>query len=351
MSMSMSTITHNSASVKGLSAPYRDKHKQALELSEVYDYLFHQADTSQELDRWESKRDRVRCCGTLLMGDVYERISCVDGEFGAEQSYRLTGANFCRVMLCPTCQWRRASKLYGTLIKSLGYMMDEYKLVEFDDSKHRVLPKLRMLLLTLTVPSVSGDALRDTIQSMADGWHRLQRVPRFRSAVKGYYRCLEVTYNSKADTYHPHYHVLLITTEAYFARSSSDYIGHAEWLDMWRNAMRDSSITQVDVRPLRGGAPSALLKSLSEVCKYTCKPSDYLRGTMEQRASVVGTIDKALDKVRRASWGGCLKAAKAALALDEEIIEQDYAPDDDWYKVQSDVWLHWSSGVGDYVTI
>ena len=347
----MSTIAQNPAPVKGLSSSYRDKHKQALELSDVYDYLYHQADTAQDLDRWESKRDRVRCCGTFLMGDIYERISCVDGEPAAEQSYRLTGANFCRIALCPTCQWRRASKLYGTLIKSLGYMLDEYKLMEFDASHNRLLPKPRMLLLTLTVPSVSGDMLRDTIQAMATGWNRLQRVSRFIAAVKGYYRCLEVTYNSKTDTYHPHYHVLLVTTEDYFARSRSDYISHAEWLDMWRKAMRDCSITQVDIRPLRGATPSALLKSLSEVCKYTCKPSDFLRGTMEQRASVVGTIDKALDKVRRASWGGCLKAAKAALALDEEIIEQDYTPDSEWYKVRSDVWLHWSSGVGDYVTI
>ena len=349
--MSMSTIAQNPAPVKGLFASYRDKHQQALQLADVYDHLYQQADTAQDLDRWESKRDRVRCCGTLLMGDVYERITCVNGEIAAEESYRLTGANFCRVSLCPTCQWRRASKLYGTLIKSLGYMLDEYKLMEFDASHNRKLPKLRMLLLTLTVPSVSGDALRDCIQSMSDGWNRLQRVPRFKAAVKGYYRCLEVTYNSQADTYHPHYHVLLVTTEDYFARSLSEYISHAEWLDMWRKAMRDSSITQVDVRPLRGGTPSALLKSLSEVCKYTCKPSDYLRGSMEQRASVVGTIDKALDKVRRASWGGMLKAAKAALALDEEIIEQDYTPDAEWYKVRSDVWLHWSSGVGDYVEI
>lgn len=349
--MSMSTIAQNPAPVKGLSASYRDKHKQALQLSDVYDYLYHQADTAQDLDRWEGKRDRVRCCGTLLMGDIYERVTCVNGEFGAEQSYRLTGANFCRVMLCPACQWRRASKLYGTLIKSLDYMLEDYKSVEFDACKHRVLPKLRMLLLTLTVPSVSGDMLRDTIQAMADGWHRLQRVPRFNSAVKGYYRCLEVTYNSKADTYHPHYHVLLVTTEDFFARSRNDYIGHAEWLDMWRKAMRDCSITQVDIRPLKGTTPSALLKSLSEVCKYTCKPSDFFRGTMEQRAAVVGTIDKALDKVRRASWGGCLKAAKAALALDEDFIEQDYTPDGDWYKVQPNVWLHWSSGVGDYVTV
>lgn len=347
----MSTIAQFPAPVKGLSASYRDKHKQALQLADVYDHLYNQADTAQDLDRWESKRDRVRCCGTLLMGDIFERITCVDGEFAAEQSYRLTGANFCRVGLCPTCQWRRASKLYGTLIKSLGYMLDDYKAVEFDGSNHRLLPKLRMLLLTLTVPSVSGDMLRDTIQAMADGWHRLQRVPRFKVAVKGYYRCLEVTYNAKSDTYHPHYHVLLVTTEDYFARSRSDYISHADLLDMWRKAMRDCSITQVDIRPLRGGSPSALLKSLSEVCKYTCKPSDYLRGSMEQRASVVGTIDKALDKVRRASWGGCLKAAKAALALDEELIEHDYTPDDDWYKVQSDVWLHWSSGLGDYVEI
>jgi plasmid rolling circle replication initiator protein Rep len=346
----MSTITHNVVSVKGLSN-YKLHRLQANKLADVYDYLYHNADTAFELDRWDNKRDRVRHCGTLLMGDIYERLSCVGGEYTIEQMYKLTGANFCRVMLCPMCQWRRASKLYGTMVRVWQYIFDDYKTMEFDASHNRKLPRLRALLLTLTVPNVSGEYLRTTIQDMADAWHNLTKWAVWRKSVKGYYRCLEVTYNALTDTYHPHYHVMLLVTEDYFARDNASYISRDMWLQMWRDCMDDDSICQVDIRPLKGNTPSAVLKSLNEVCKYTCKPSDYLDGDMQRKSRVVSVIDQALDKVRRASWGGWLKAAKQVLALDEELLNTDYLPSDDWVKVVPNVWYHWSNGVGDYVEI
>lgn len=346
----MSTIAQNLSPVKGISN-YKLHRMQSGQLADVYDYLYMQADTAQDLDRWDGKRDRVRHCGTLLMGDVYERLIYSDGDYTVEQMYRLTGANFCRVMLCPMCQWRRASKLYGTMVKVWQYMFDDYRTIEFDTLKHRQLPRLRALLLTLTVPNVTGSDLRVTIQDMADAWHRMQRYAHWRTNIKGYYRCLEVTYNAVSDTYHPHYHVMLVVTEDYFKQDNPYYISRDMWLHMWRECMDDDSICQVDIRPLKGTTPSAMLKSLNEVCKYTCKPSDYLDGDMERKSRVVSTIDKALDKVRRASWGGWLKQAKVALALDEELLNCDYIPSDDWAKVVPDVWYHWSNGVGDYVKI
>lgn len=348
--LSMSTIAQFSLPVKGLSN-YKFHRLQANQLADVYDYLYKQADTAQDLDRWEGKRDRVRHCGTLLMGDIYERLVCVGGEYTTEQMYKLTGANFCRVMLCPMCQWRRASKLYGTMVRVWQYIYDDYGSLEFDASKHRRLPRLRALLLTLTVPNVSDDYLRTTIQDMAEAWHNLTKLAVWRQSIKGYYRCLEVTYNALTDTYHPHYHVLLLVTEDYFARDNASYISHDMWLQMWRECMDDDSICQVDIRPLKGNTPSAVLKSLNEVCKYTCKPSDYLDGDMQRKSRVVAVIDKALDKVRRASWGGWLKQAKLVLSLDDELLNSDYLPASEWSKVVPNVWYHWSNGVGDYIEI
>lgn len=336
--MSIDILPQKNKSVNMLS--YKTHRKECLQLADVYHELYEMAEYANDIDRWEDKEKRVRDCGTWLMGDLYER----DGE----QKYVLTGANFCRTMLCPMCQWRRALKLYSTMLRVWQYVFDDYHAIEFDESKHRVLPQLRALLLTLTVPNVLGGDLRRTVLDMSDGWSRLRKLVRF-DAIKGYYRCLEVTYNASTDTYHPHYHVLLLVTDDYFDKSKVDYIHHDEWLDLWRQSMRDSSIAQVDIRALRGSTPQAMLKNLNECCKYTCKPSDFLQGSMVQRRKIVETVDKALDKVRRASFGGWLKDAKMALKLDDELIESDSKPTSEWKKVVPNVWYHWSSSVGDYI--
>ena len=114
--------------------------------------------------------------------------------------------------------------------------------------------------------------------------------------------------------------------------------------------MRDDRITQVDVRALRGSTPRAMLKNLNETCKYTVKASEYLRGDITQRMEIVETLDKSLHNVRRATFGGWIKAARLSLKLDDlDKFDKDYMPDPSkWVKLDP-VWLHWSSNVGDYI--
>ncbi len=336
--MSDSILSHNSSPVN--ISRFGKHKKESLKLANIYHKLFEDAFLASDIDRWENKEDRVRHCGTLLMGDIYER--------GSERKFFLSGANFCRVMLCPMCQWRRALKLYSSMVRIWNYVFDDYKIIEFDSSGHRLLPPLRALLLTLTVLNVPGSELKETVRLMSEGWSRFRRLHSF-DTIKGYYRCLEVTYNSKSDTYHPHYHVLLLVTEDYFSLDKSNYLHQSDWLELWQQSMRNSDITQVDIRRLKGTSPSSMLKNLNETCKYTCKPSDFLSGSLDQQCRVVQTIDKALDKVRRASFGGWLKDARSALKIDEEDIEKDDILYSDWKKVVPMVWYHWSNSLGEYI--
>lgn len=328
-------------SVDRVKRSFREYKLQADELARVYDGLLADAVYAADLDRWESKLDRVRHCGTMLM---FSRYKLPDGS-----TYdKLDGANFCRVMLCPLCQWRRARKLYGEMLQVWRMTYEQYRLIEFDGSRNRVRPRLRAVLLTLTVPNVPGDMLRETVQRMSAAWNRLNQSKGYKEwqVVKGYYRCLEVTYNSVADTYHPHYHVLLLVDEDYFR---ADYVSQQRWLEIWRQCYRDNTIVAVDVRALRGNTPQQLLKSLNECCKYTVKPSDFLRGSMVQRMRVVETLDKALDGVRRASYGGWLKDARQVLKLDKLDYGVDSVPLPDGATKVDLVWLHWSTGAGDYL--
>lgn len=323
--------------VKGQFATYK---KQSDDLAAVYDALFTDAVYASDLDRWENKLDRVRHCGTLLM---FSRYQLPDGTVYD----KLDGANFCRVMLCPMCQWRRAHKLYGEMLQVWKLTFENYREIEFDRSRNRLRPRLRAVLLTLTVPNVPADQLRDTIARMSQAWNRLNQNRGYAEwkAIKGYYRCLEVTYNAAADTYHPHYHVLLLVDDDYFR---AHYVSRDRWLEIWRQCYRDSSIVAVDVRVLRGSTPQQIMKSLNETCKYTVKPSDFLRGSMVQRMRVVETLDKSLDGVRRASYGGWLKHARQVLKLDKLEFGVDAMPLPDGAKKIDLVWLHWATGAGDY---
>lgn len=321
--------------VKSQHATYK---RQSEDLALVYDALKVDATTASDLDRWESKYDRVKHCANWLITDQY---TLPDGS----SSFVVSGATYCRVMLCPMCQWRRARRLYSDMLRIWDFTFSQYRDIEFDRHRNRVHPRLRALLLTLTVPNVSGDELRDTVGRMSAAWNRLKRYPEYK-AIKGYYRCLEVTYNATTDKYHPHYHVLLLVDESYFA---ADYVKQDRWRDIWRRCYGDHSIVAVDIRPLRGKTPEQLLKSLNETCKYTVKPSDFLRGSMLQKMGIVETLDKALDHVRRASFGGWLKDARLALKMDDDEMTDDKTTLPDGAKWAGSVWLHWASSLGDYV--
>lgn len=324
---------------------FRKFRKQSEDLAAVYAALFSDAVYAADLDRWGNKLERVRGCGTLL---EFDQFRLPDGQVHS----RLSGANFCRVMLCPMCQWRRARRLYSDMLRIWQYTFDGYREIEFDRNRHRLRPRLRALLLTLTVPNVPAADLRETVRRMSAAWNRINQSNGYSEwrAILGYYRCLEITYNEKSDTYHPHYHVLLLVDDDYFR---AGYVQQSRWLDIWRKSYRDDSIVAVDVRALRGGTPRQLMKSLNETCKYTVKPSDFLRGDMPHRMDIVETLDKSLDGVRRASFGGWLRDARNALKCDDmetrEYMLDASLPLPDGSAHVGSVWLHWSTGAGDYL--
>ncbi|MBR1555646.1 MAG: protein rep, partial [Oscillospiraceae bacterium] len=187
--------------------------------------------------------------------------------------------------------------------------------------------KYDFIFLTLTVPNVTGDKLADKISQMQKAFNRLIHYKRFKNAVVGYFRALEVTYNhhknSKSyDTFHPHYHNILVVRKDYF--KSSNYIRRSEWLAMWQMAMNDTSITQVDVRKIiqsmdkkKRGVVS-FSTAVAEVAKYTVKSSDYLfKNNPALTDRVVSVLSSALKGRRLVAFGGLFADIRELLNLDD----------------------------------
>ena len=148
---------------------------------------------------------------------------------------KIVAANYCRNRFCATCQWLKSRKLFRE-----SMTIGEHILT--DD------PSLRFLFLTLTVPNLPLSELGNGTTDMMEAWKRLTQRRRVQSILLGFHRSLEVTYNPQTYTYHPHFHALLVVPSGYFGKN---YINQSEWLTLWREATRNKSITQVDVRAVK----------------------------------------------------------------------------------------------------
>jgi plasmid rolling circle replication initiator protein Rep len=202
---------------------------------------------------------------------------------------KLHNAMFCENRFCPMCAWRKARKdalMIGIMIQ---WIEEEYG--------------KDFIFVTFTAPNVKGDKLRDEISNYNKAFYRLLRRDEIIAMNQGFVRKLEVTFNAIRDDYHPHFHVIFAVNKGYF--KNKEYIKQSRWLELWQEAMRDDSITQVDVRRVKktaGGDERS--KAIYEVAKYAAKDEDYTRSQ-----EVFDVFYKSLKGRQVLTFGGLFKEA------------------------------------------
>jgi plasmid rolling circle replication initiator protein Rep len=220
-------------------------------------------------------KERLKMCGDFIMflGDkTLEKLKVKAGDF-------------CGNRFCPMCAWRRAKKDGFKISILMQYLKSELN-KEF-------------IFLTLTTPNIQDFELNNEIKKFNDSFKKLMKRKEVNSIVKGYIRKLEVTYdkyekiteqlyerkknyfdkrglqvgdeNPTYNTYNPHFHIVIAVNKSYFT-DKDYYINQEKWLDLWREATGDSSITQVSARKVRANDR----KEVSELAKYGAKDVDYL---------------------------------------------------------------------------
>ncbi len=283
---------------------------------------------SSEEFLFKKKSSRVSECGSFLEFVRYH-------DFNTDVSdIKLHNANFCRDRMCPMCSWRRSLKIFSQVSQIMNLISNDYT----------------FLFLTLTVPNCSSEALSDTISNISDGWSRFRHYKEVQSVVKGYFKALEITRNKSNGTFHPHIHTVLAVKKSYF--NSRDYIQHDKWLSLWQKAMRDYSITQVDIRKAKSYQKEKsnynLSSAVAEIAKYSVKPSDYIISDNEVLTDeIVSVLSLALNNRRLCSFGGVFDKARGKLGLDD-CEDGDLLHIDD--EIRSDLAVQifrygWSCGV------
>ena len=169
-------------------------------------------------------------------------------------NYKLRRANLCGNRFCPICSWVEAKRNAFKILELIMYV--------------REIEKKELVFMTLTVPNCKGEDLTVTIDKLNKSFKRLMETKRFKNICLGYIRKLEITYNEEANTYHPHFHIIMAVNKSYF--TSRDYLKILDLLELWRKATKDNSITQVDLKKVRMGS----IKEVMEIATYTTKMKD-----------------------------------------------------------------------------
>ena len=305
--------------------------------------------TSEHFDKagLTSKAERMGECADTL---VFKK---------AKDGLKLYQAWFCKVRLCPMCNWRRSLKI----------AYHNKRIVETVNERENV----RWLFLTLTVKNTDAESLSETISDMFKAFNRLTKYKSFKTSVKGYFRALEVTKNrdpqSKSfGTYHPHFHVLLCVPSYYF-NNKKYYITQNEWTELWKRAMKLDYTPIVHVQKVK---PKESLEELEvyetnlknsikeqnailEVSKYPVKDTDVIKGNKITKDNIetVLALDNALAYKRLIGYGGLLKDVHKELNLgdteDGDLVS--ISENDDIANGAFDVIARWHIGLKNYVIL
>lgn len=276
-----------------------NRRKQSnLQLSEVATELV----KNERINLSEKRLKAIEECGTFLQCATDKKI----------ENRRLFTANFCGNRYCPICSRNKSLKdardvkIITEYLRDLGF--------EF-------------LFATFTAPNCSQEELKTEITAYNKSLERMFKRQKY-NFIKGYIRKLEITYNDDENsksygTFHPHFHVLIAIDKSYFGRK---YVSKQEWLIDWQKAMRNSSITQVDVRKVSLGRKNNIDKSILELTKYITKDFNFYSEVEVFKNFYKGTKGK-----RMFAFSGLFKDAKTKLKNKELEKYAGEKKEIEWY--------------------
>lgn len=241
---------------------------------------------------------------------------------------RLEGMFSCKDKFCPFCNWRRARKL----------AIQSYELLEAIQKKENI----RYIFLTLTVKNPRLEDTKSTIQEMNKAFKRMHETIRFKNAIAGFCRILEIHPQKDDSNFtHPHFHCILAVRSSYF---KNIYIKQDEWQEMWKDALRVDYNPSVDVRIIKSdNEKDPIAKVVAEAFKYPMKSSSLDAITWQQ----FQVLYNELFRLRFISYGGILKQYREALNQDDvemgDLIHELEKNEFIWKKI-ADIFYNFQDG-------
>lgn len=215
-------------------------------------------------------------------------------------------ANFCRQRLCQVCAWRRSAKFTAQMIP----VMKNIKVLGY-----------KFLFVTLTIKNPQAEEVKTSIDILLKGWDKFLKRRKIKRVVHGYARSIEITYNKRNNTYHPHIHALLVVDGNYSERSK-DYIYQQELCDIWQECIKVDYKPIVDIRIVKKKKNNIETVSAAiETLKYAYKVN-----YKEINTEVVGVLLYSLAGRRLVAFGGIIENMRKAMncgEIDDNLNDKD----------------------------
>lgn len=244
---------------------------------------------------YQKRGERMKMCANFITGKVCN-----------ECGHLIVNTRLCRDRLCPICTWRLSMRRFAAMYTIVDGLQTAY-------------PERKWWFVTLTVKNCPAEELGSTITEMLRTWNCITSHRQFREHFDGYARSLEITYNPRTKTIHPHIHVLVMA-----ATDNADpgFIVR-RWLASGKCKM---TYLAQDVREVQADDGEIPLDALLETYKYSVKDKD----TLEMPLSVLKEVADALKSRRLVSFGGKIKEYAKLCQIDSlddagENDEQDAA--------------------------
>lgn len=274
------------------------KLKRITERVQYKEYLQYPITKVFEGTTWKAsendKLKRFMDCGKFLT---------IDPETG-----NIMKANFCKQRLCPVCNYIKSCINWHKIRNCVEWIKEN------EEGSH-------FIFMTLTVRNCTAENLTATIDQIVQGFRRLTNRRTWKNAVTGAIRGLEITYNEKENTYHPHIHILTAVKSDYFNENSGKYITIEQLREWWSESAKIDYFVQVDIKAI-----NQTDNAIAEVAKYAIKMSNLLKAdTCEQLIKATQTIYRCTHGRRLIATLGNFKQAMKELNisdLDEFEIEE-----------------------------
>lgn len=241
-----------------------------------------------------TKAERVNGCAEELIFKVTD-----EGYLTLHQVW------FCKSKLCPLCNWRRSLKM-------------SYQNAEIISEAIKQQPNARFLFLTLTVKNVyDGEELNETLSAMTKAFNRLIKYKAISKNLIGFMRATEVTVNDTDNSFHPHFHILLMVKSSYF--HGDYYLSQEDWTGYWKKAMQIDYKPIVNIKAVKGKTKDKddVKGAVLETSKYPVKDSDYLTNDIERDKQVTDNLETGLYRKRQIGYGLLFKEIRKKLQLDD----------------------------------
>lgn len=222
----------------------------------------------------------------------------------------ISSANLCRDRLCPTCQWRLSLRRFAEMCATVSLIND----IEQMDAG----------FLTLTVRNCKPENLRYTLQTMASDWNRLMAQRWIKPLLFGSARSVEITYNARTNTFHPHFHIITFTNPFF---EEGDL--RARFTRGWQKAARLDYVPVTDFRFIKpdangsGGVDDVRLTgAILETYKYATKSDELAYMPLD----VFRQFVTAIQGLRFSSFTGIVKDARKQLGFKDDENPEEPTP-------------------------